>query len=75
MDQPPAVAFNAFEDVWPRATRNGDRHLPMRHWRERSFDFFFDFFTVEKSVLHIPIITCTSVRQQIIFSNVSITSE
>ena len=24
MDQPPAVAFTAFADVWPRATRNGD---------------------------------------------------
>ena len=43
MDQPPPVAFTAFADVWPRATRNGDRRRPMRHWRGRNFDFF-DFF-------------------------------
>ena len=39
MDQPPAVAFTAFADVWPRATRNRDRRRPMCHWRWRNFDF------------------------------------
>ena len=43
MDQPPAVASIAFADVWPRATRNGDRHRLMRHWRRRSLDFFLIF--------------------------------
>ena len=33
MDQRSAVAVTAFIDVWPRATGNGDRHRPMRHWR------------------------------------------
>ena len=28
MDHPPAVAFTAFADVWPRATGNGDRRRP-----------------------------------------------
>ena len=40
MDQPPAVAFIAFADVWPRATGNGDRRRLMRHWRGKEFDFF-----------------------------------
>ena len=40
MDQPPAVAFTAFADVWPRATGNGDRRRPMRNWCGRNFDFF-----------------------------------
>ena len=40
MDQPPAIAFTAFADVWPRAAGNGDRHRPMRHWHGRSFQFF-----------------------------------
>ena len=40
MDQPPAVAFTAFANVWPRATGNGDGRRPMRHWRWRNFDFF-----------------------------------
>ena len=40
MDQSPAVAFTAFADVSPRATRNGDRRRPMRQWRGRNFDFF-----------------------------------
>ena len=31
MDQPPAVDFTAFIDVWPRATGNGDRRRPTRH--------------------------------------------
>ena len=35
----PAVAFTAFADVRPRATENGDRRCPMRHWRRRNFDF------------------------------------
>ena len=41
MDQPPTVAFTAFADLWPRATGNGDRHHPIRHWCGRNFDFFF----------------------------------
>ena len=44
MDQPPAVAFTAFTDVWSRATKNGDRRRPMRHWRGKDFDF--DFYMV-----------------------------
>ena len=40
VNQPPAVAFTAFADVWPRATGNGDRRRPMRHWCWRNFDFF-----------------------------------
>ena len=40
MGHTPAVAFTAFADVWSRATRNGDRRRPMRHWRGRNFDFF-----------------------------------
>ena len=39
MDQPPAVAFTVFADVWPRPTGNGDRRRPMRQWRGRNFDF------------------------------------
>ena len=44
MEQPPAVAFTAFADVWPRATRNGNSRRPMRHWRGRNFDF--DYCTI-----------------------------
>ena len=40
MGQPPAVVFTAFANVWPRATGNGDRCHPMRHWRGRNFDSF-----------------------------------
>ena len=40
VDQPPAVAFTAFADVWPRDTGNGDRRRPMRHWRGRNLTFF-----------------------------------
>ena len=39
MDQPPAVAFTAFADVWP--TRNGDSRRSMRHWRGRNLEIFF----------------------------------
>ena len=40
MDQPPAAAFTASADVWPRATGNGDRRRPMRHWRGKDFGVF-----------------------------------
>ena len=43
MDQPPAVAFIAFADVWPRATGNGDRRRPM-HGKD------FDLLTWSMSV-------------------------
>ena len=33
--------FTAFADLWPRATGNGDRRRPMRHWRGRNFDVDF----------------------------------
>ena len=46
MGQPPAAAFTAFADVWPRATGNGDRRRPMRHCCGRNFDFDF-FFTLK----------------------------
>ena len=46
MDQPLAVAITAFADVWPRATRNGDRRCPIRQWRGRSFDFDTINFTI-----------------------------
>ena len=60
MDQPPAVAFTAFADVWPRATRSGDRRRPMRHWRGRNFNLdltgqgrvAFPYVYACKAVLH-----------------------
>ena len=42
MEQPPSVAFTAFADVWPSATKNGDRRCPMRHSRGKDFDFVRD---------------------------------
>ena len=39
MDQPPAVDFTAFTEVWPRATGNGNRLPHIHHWRGRNFDF------------------------------------
>ena len=42
MDQPSAVAFTAFADVWPRATGNGDRRRPMRHWRGKTLTLIED---------------------------------
>ena len=39
MDQPPAVAFTAFADVWPRAAGVGNRRSPLRHWRGGNFGF------------------------------------
>ena len=41
MSQLPAVAFTAFTAEWPRATSNGDRHRPMRHWCGKEFAFFW----------------------------------
>ena len=52
MDQPPAVAFTAFADVWPRATGNGDRRRPMRPWRGSNFDFDFDIFLFLRLVFY-----------------------
>ena len=40
VDKPSAVVFTASADVWPRATKNRDRHRPMRHWRGKDFDCF-----------------------------------
>ena len=57
MDQPSTVVFTAFTDVWPWATRNGDRCRPMRHWRGKDFDFF-QFFSI-------GILTRTSFQQDI----------
>ena len=42
MDQRPAVAFIAFTEKCPRATRNGDRRRPMHHWRGKKFDFLIE---------------------------------
>ena len=33
MDQPLAVAFTAFANVWPRANSIGNRRRPIRHLR------------------------------------------
>ena len=38
MDQPSALAFTAFADVWPRATGNGDRRRLVRHLRGKDFE-------------------------------------
>ena len=54
MDQPPAVAFTAFADMWPWATGNGDRSHLMRHWRRRNFDLDI-WFSVSDQELSIHI--------------------
>ena len=40
LDQPSAIAFIAFVDMWPKGTGNGNRRRPMRHCRGRNFDFW-----------------------------------
>ena len=52
VDQPPAVTFTAFADVWPRATGNVDRRRPMRHWRGKDFDYDFDSNFNEENIVH-----------------------
>ena len=54
VDQPPAVAFTAFVDVWPRATGNEDRRLPVGHGCGR----IIEFLTFTLQICNLQIVTC-----------------
>ena len=40
VDQPPAVAFTAFADMWSWAVQNGDGCHPMYHWHGKDLTSF-----------------------------------